>query len=600
MQIKFNYTSGGEFTLNGQNYIGYFNVDDKYNAYSGKYYNSDSLKLESESKYSSDYYTSSSFKDRRPFDEENLPYGIDYILIKSTEFINHQIINKHLNYFEDNLQYLYSKMFVGATDNPINSVFTLTGDNTGTFTWTGYDSFYESTSASSIVEQLSSNSFYGIKRFVVTKFHEGINGFCILGITDTSLIGLSSDSNINENPTSITLVLSSDLIDNKTDQKCSSLEDIAFNGTDLYITDSKINGGGQVFKYNIGSYITNDAIFEFKRFLIEQIGGFGSDIKNDKFAGCTVIESDPEQVWVYDSGNKVIKVYDNNFVWKKTFGLPDRSKVIVLDIAYRKMNDHFYVLYKNEITGNFGYCEYDKKFSLINAVIFDDVLYTDTDKQFNKMCISEQDSNVFYVVTEQTIFKKFFSKPNITFATFDRNKFMPKSGYNLRDIYCIGDDFNSDKLFVLANGFFVKLIEKTNYETVFSNPDIEYFNLKSVSLTQDEYVQAFTFNKEIYKLLINVLQFRNYLIGRFIFKYNEFGDLTYRKYGYIPQEYFKKIDPDAQFNAFVHDNELTQANVINRAFRFIYKIQLDLLEQTKASILNIKSVPNEENALIID
>jgi hypothetical protein len=599
MQIKFNYTNGGEFTLNDQTYVGYFNVDSEYNAYTGKYYTTDSLKLQPESKYSSDYYLSNSFKDRRPFDSEVLPYDIDYVLVKSTEFLTQQVINKRLGYFEENLQYLYSKMFIGATNNPDNPVYTLSGDNAGVFAWTPYNTFYESTSSVSITE-LSANASYGIKRFVITTFGENTDGFCILGITDTSLIGLSTNSNINEAPSSMTLVLSSNLIDNNTEQTCANLEDISFDGTHLFITDSKINGGGQVFKYNIKSYITNDEIFKFDRFLIEQIGGFGSEIKTDKFSGCTVIESNAGQVWVYDSGNRIIKIYDNNFVWKQNLKLPDKKRSIVLDISYRKMNDHFYVLYKNEDSGKFGLWEYDKKFALIDTVVFEDVLYTDTDKQFNKMCISEQDSNVFYVITEQNIFKKFFSKPNTTFATFDRTKFMPKLGYNLRDIFCVGDNFDSDKLFVLANGFLVKLIEKTDYETVFSNPDIEYFNFESVRLTPNEYAQAFTFNKEIYKLLINVLQFRNYLIGRFIFKFNEFGDLVSRKYGYIPQEYFKKIDPEVQFNAFIHDNELTQANVLNRAFRFVYKIQKDLLEQTKASILNIKSVPNEDNALIID
>lgn len=128
MQIKFNYTSGGEFTSNGNDYVGFFNVDDmgsvrtqKYQTissliltpiskYSSDFYKSPAFKdreasadarvLTKISKYASDYYASTTFKDRDVFVDEKLPYEISEILVKGTEIVNYQIINKRLRYFQ--------------------------------------------------------------------------------------------------------------------------------------------------------------------------------------------------------------------------------------------------------------------------------------------------------------------------------------------------------------------------------------------------------------------------------------------------------------------------------------------------------------------
>lgn len=105
----------------------------------------------------------------------------------------------------------------------------------------------------------------------------------------------------------MTLVLSTDVIDNYSNQKCLNLEDIKFDGRFIFVTDSQINGGGQVFKYDISSYITNDEIYEFNRFLVEQIGGAGTETRTDKFSGCSVLGVNESSVWVYDSGIKQLK-----------------------------------------------------------------------------------------------------------------------------------------------------------------------------------------------------------------------------------------------------------------------------------------------------
>lgn len=613
-QTKFNYTNGDDFLLDGNSYVGFFSVYDDGSVYTGKYPSLSSVALEGMPKYSTDYYKSSSFKDRTPFEVDVLPYTSTEILIKPSEILHYQVLNNKLFMFEYNLQFMYGKMFVGDTNIPINDVYilsTYSGESS-----LGWEVMSTSPAKESAFDDLSSSVGYGLKKFIITTFSNNISGYCILGITDTSLIGLSSGSDINGVPSAMTMVLSTNVIDNNSDLLCENLEDISFDGKFLYISDSKINGGGQVFKYDIDSYITNDTIFGYDRFLLEPIGGFGGESRSDKFNGCTIVGSNETEVWIYDSGNTIIKVYDTNFVWKKNIALRDRASSVVLDIVYRKMNNHFYVLFGSKDETSYGMVEYNEAYKVVNTFAFEDILYSETDKRFKSISFSEQDSNVFYVLTEKTIHKKFFSKPSKSFSIFDRNRYLPygqidivdgedhniiefSDKYHLRDIFCVGDNYDSDKLFLLANGYMFKLIEKTDYVSVLSNTDITYFNFESIKYERNEYSQTLTFNKEFHKLASNILEFRNHLIGRIIFEFDVNGDLTNRKYTYLPQEFFEKIDDDFLYQVFIHDNELVQAGVINRVFRELFEIQNNLLEQTNASIINIKAVPGD-NILKID
>jgi hypothetical protein len=136
---------------------------------------------------------------------------------------------------------------------------------------------------------------------------------------------------------------------------------------------------------------------KIKKYLIEPIGGTGSVERLNKFKNCTVLGANNSELWVYDSGNNVIKIYDNNFVHKRIIKIPKTRNYSVLDIRYRKMNDHVYVLFKDTYDPNetqYGLFEF-ADYHLIDTYVFTDILFKDTDAQFNRMAISEQDSNVF-------------------------------------------------------------------------------------------------------------------------------------------------------------------------------------------------------------
>lgn len=626
MQTRFNYTSGGLFKYpNGTNYDGYINVDEDGNVYSGKYFNSDSILLNSSSKYSSDYYKTEYFKDRHVYDTLELPYSLDRIVIQPNEIVNYGTINKKFEYLHYNLMYMYSRMFMGSTDVPVDyNVNTLCNlIESEDFKWVQKNDpnvrtyAFKSLTSNENLSQYS--EFDNIKKFVVVPFNDG-TGVGILAISDTHLIGLTSLISEDGKMSNGNFTLYTNVIDNYSQETCKSLEDITFDGRYLYITDSKINGGGQIFKYDVTTYYTNDSIFEGKRFLVEPLGGFGNSDKKNKFNGCTIINASSKELWIYDSGNNVIKVYNNDFVWKKNIKIPSNSAYKIIDIRYRKLNDKFYVLYEEIINSvsYFGLFEYNSNYTLNNQYKFEDILQVNSDKRFKRMTISEQDSNVFYLITENTIYKKFFSKPEKTFAIFDRKNFFPKDSFiwnhidlpineipeertwnfseffnltiKISDIYVLGSDKqNKDDLYFIGDSFISHINEKTEYVSLLRNDDLNYYNYDRIKLDKNEYNQSFVLNKEIYKLLSDIIEIKNNLKGKFYAEYNEYGDIIYKDYIYLLDDQINSLNIKLNYNSYINDNELVEPIVLNRVITNIYDFQIKLLDLTNTKLRNIKT-----------
>jgi hypothetical protein len=641
MQIKFNYTSGGEFTkLDGSAYSGYFNVDDNQNVYTDRYFSEISEKLIPNSKYSSDYHRSINFKDRDVFDVLTLPYTIKEIEIQPNEIVGFSILNEKIKYLNENLLFLYSKLYMGSTDVPfdknVNTLCNLIG--TSSFGWEtkanqignnrifGFGSLKDNPALSAYKE------FDLLKRFVILPFEDN-RGVGIFAISNTHFIGLTSTITDQGQLSGAEFTFYTNVIDNYSNETCKNLEDIKYDGRFLYVSDSKINGGGQIFKYDITGYITNDAVFENKKYMIKPIGGSGSADKNNKFKNCTVIGANNQEIWVYDSGNNLIKIFDSNFVWRKTIKIPSTGNYSVLDIQYRKMNDRVYVMFEDTYDPNninYGLFEYSN-YRLVNTYIFRDLLFKDTDGKFKRMAVSEQDSNVFYVITNNSIFKKYFSRPDKTFAVFNREVFYPDDTFiwdkieltwdNLRDyetwnysefftvnlttndIHIVASNKNKDDVYFVGDSYISHLNEKTEYLSLLNDDNLPYYNYNSIKFENIEYNQSFVLNKEIYKLYQNLLQLKNNLKGRFYAEFDKYGDVKYRDYIYLTDEEINTLNIDIEYNSFINDNELVQPNVVNRIFYKIYELQKYFLDLTQVKLKNIKTwvdIQNGTNIYPID
>lgn len=625
-QLKFNYTTGNEFLLSGVDYVGFFNVYSDGTVYTDKFRSSTSSPLTKLSKFSSDYHASYNFKDLTLHDAYNLPHSLDDIMIGMGEIVNFTTINTKFKYMHQNLMYVYSKMFHGNTDVPVkyDAAAGISNKNSTTYGWssasnyTGYG--YTTFAASTGVPALSSYvDMDNLKRLVIVPSTDP-SMFSIFGITDTRLVALTSNTSL----TDIGIVLYTNVVDEHSSEECQNLNDITYDGKYLYVTDSSINSGGQVFKYDVPSYNTGDPVFEYKRFLIKPVGGLGGPKDINKFRGCTVLGSKPGVVLVADSGNNVVKVFTRDLVWLKTITLP-RGNYKILDIRHRPINDYFYLLTSDQDTNQFMLFVYDSTYRYVERVVFEDILYPEVDNVFNRMILSEQDSNVFYLSTESTVYKKFFSNPTKTFATFKRDKFgqspifkwnfesLPwnseqkkwnlnanKAVVKLTDLSILPTSNNIDSLFVLGSGVIFHFTELNDYVTVLRDPKLEYYTLEKIKLEQVENIQAMIINKELYKIFSNIIQLKNSLLGRFCLEYNLYGETECKGYRYFLDDEIDTLNVELDYNTRVNANELIHTGTINKIFTKIYNLHAAILELTKPVVINFKTVVTNRNVMVID
>lgn len=459
-----------------------------------------------------------------------------------------------------------------------------------------------------------------LKRFVIIPFTNK-TGFSLMGITDTHLIGLTSNSSF----TDISLpLLYTNVIDNFSSERCQNLTDITFDGKYVYVTDSSINKGGQVFKYDVTGFYATDPAYETNRFLVRPLGGLGGKKDATKFKGCGVVGSKEGIIFVADDGNSAIKVFNRDLVWQKTILLPKGSQK-VLDIRYRGIDDRMYFLVLNDAE-KFVMYGYDSAYKKQSAVVFEDDLYEEIDGAFDRLVFSEQDSNVFYVLTNSSVYKKFFSRPQKSFAVFRREKFgqspvfrwdletLPwnfdnktwesgdkQSSIITRDLAVLPSDDGVDSLFVLGTkGAFFHFSEQTAYATVLREPSIPFYNFDKIKLEQTENVQALTLNKELFKLYSNIIQLKNVLQGKFSFEYDGYGNLIYKSYMYLLDEEMSKLNVEVDFNSRICDNEIIQAGTMNKILLRVYEIHQILLQLTKPYVLNYRNIIANENILLID
>lgn len=614
MQIKFNYTNGLEFKdPYDRNYVGYFNIDSNGNAYSGRYKSDSSKLLQPYDNISSDFHLSKFFKDRIVFDDFQFPNSLESILIASNELVTNKVIDYKFKLIDENLMYLYSRMFSGDMDVP-DSVPLALIPNQGQYDlhnlifWKELSDTIKDSYRTDIAEY---PEIQKMKKFVVVPFTRK-DGYAIFGITDTHFISFKTffeSGKLNY----AKLFIYQQVIDNNTSQKCFNLEDITYDGTNIYVTDSKINDGGQVFKYDVISHTGNDFVYDDKRYLLEAIGGYGTFLNKNKFKGCSTIGSKEKELWIYDSGNNCIKVFFETFVWKRTLRLDTSTHDYkILCIKHRKLTNEMYVLFrktnKDDSTDiQFGFLIYGEKYNLVRTEIFEDTFFdkdtTNTIQAdiegFQRFDFSNLDSNVVYVITEINVHKKFLTNTKKSFAVFDRNKIFSNTAidqamedltdsikFNALDIISIEQDKDFDCLFVLAQNSILFFQEKCNYVSMLKRNDLNYYPYKDIILDKNEYVQSFILNKEFFKLYSNLLQLKNNLEGRLEYFFNDYGDVAGNEKRYLLDEEINSLKLEINFNCFFNDNELVDPNVINRHFIIFYNIMQKTLDLTKDYVLN--------------
>lgn len=589
---RFSYTTGNAFTLTGGDFTGYFNV------LSGIPYVglTQTTSLCGKNNFLADTFLGSYLFDRDLGEIPSLPNALNEVIFYPNEYITADNINSKLNKLNNNNIYLYTRSFIFDTDTPSKV--------TGTIALTSEDANLSYYSSFVNLSTFDFNSIFASNPFsldsvvdVETLVDADGDKFIIFTPTSTQLIAISGS--ILQGTCGI--ALSTRFITDKDNDilQYGNITSITSNGTNLFISDNVNNA---IYKYSMEGYIVIDPGLTKKRLFIETIGTNESKygVKKPKF-----LTSSDTSFIVYNEGSKFFVEYDNSLNVKNTSKLIS-SRDKVLCIGYNRFYNLLAILHQR---GNSKTISFFKDFQFVDSQSL--VFELNSNELPLKILFSKNDSNVFYIVTTGFIYKKFLSKPDKTIGVFDdsRMEINNVSG-NFTGATIVQSSSNIDLMFVGKQDRVMIIEEENSTNTVLRSSDIPNYNITSINLVKDEYVQGDYINKEIFKIVSNLYKLKNQYLGRFIVEYTKpnnnltyqqslLGEnLLYKGYTYLDSYDFLSVDNVNNF--YIHENERVDVGVINRCLTQVYNLQLKMLEQTKAKNTTLVQYLTTDGTLIID
>jgi|TARA_R110000772_G_scaffold74953_2_gene163021 hypothetical protein len=633
------YTSGDMFTLTGSDFYGFAETADGIakEPSTGK-------TLVPKSTYKTDLFYTEYFKDRVVSDIDlTLPNTKDECLFNLNDNFNYDLFKYKLEKVRDNNSFVYSKLFIPSNKLPFASTLryaTVPTVNAQEFTINISDNNNPAFISNKKFSQNYYLSAFGniVAATAQTNSHSTSNAFALFAATTTNLICLTGDDN------KLTIIEDSTGYEsNENDLAFNEIGGLASTKDFLYLSDT---GNNVVLKYDIAGYSNNDSSLRNRRNYIELVGGFGGETRQTKFLRPTKLAATSTELAVFDSGNKVIKLFDSdlNFITRitsinfntETFGAmgfdPDFGSLYV--VTFRDVTT-------NDITvrTTYLYRFSGKGYRFKEEFILDDTLSIKDKEEVNSLSFSGTDSNYWYFGTNKTIYKKFKTRPvevigkfrtqrlyllnyadttqevvnteeivtinnrwnfndiNFSNANFNWNIGTAVAGEGLQETAeidgLLDDNITSfsifpgtssfDRAIMLTTGrlFFFDEPTASAYQRVLKDSNYNNYGSAGFSLNTDSFIQQSIVNTELYKVLNDILNIKNNIIGRFTGKFkNDILELD--DYNYEVD--FNQILTQGIENLYVHGNEENLTGVLNRCFSLIYELQTKLINIVQVNV----------------
>jgi len=633
------YTSGDMFTLTGSDFYGFAETADGIakEPSTGK-------TLVPKSTYKTDLFYTEYFKDRVVSDIDlTLPNTKDECLFNLNDNFNYDLFKYKLEKVRDNNSFVYSKLFIPSNKLPFASTLryaTVPTVNAQEFTINISDNNNPAFISNKKFSQNYYLSAFGniVAATAQTNSHSTSNAFALFAATTTNLICLTGDDN------KLTIIEDSTGYESReNDFAFNEIGGLASTKDFLYLSDT---GNNVVLKYDIAGYSNNDSSLRNRRNYIELVGGFGGETRQTKFLRPTKLAATSTELAVFDSGNKVIKLFDSdlNFITRitsinfntETFGAmgfdPDFGSLYV--VTFRDVTT-------NDITvrTTYLYRFSGKGYRFKEEFILDDTLSIKDKEEVNSLSFSGTDSNYWYFGTNKTIYKKFKTRPvevigkfrtqrlyllnyadttqevvnteeivtinnrwnfndiNFSNANFNWNIGTAVAGEGLQETAeidgLLDDNITSfsifpgtssfDRAIMLTTGrlFFFDEPTASAYQRVLKDSNYNNYGSAGFSLNTDSFIQQSIVNTELYKVLNDILNIKNNIIGRFTGKFkNDILELD--DYNYEVD--FNQILTQGIENLYVHGNEENLTGVLNRCFSLIYELQTKLINIVQVNV----------------
>jgi len=599
------YSDGDLFTLTGADFYGLVEVENNVAVEFGT-----KKVLTSKNTFDTDLAFSKDFKDRVISDLTiDLPNTIQECTFAINDTFDYNLFKFKLDKIRENTNFIFSRCFIASNKLPwstdiryasltstFDSSFTVRELAANSPTFNDSIPFSNSNKLSAFGDVIESTAQLNLD------FNDR---FALFAITSSTFIAMTGSD------TSLDVILNTnEYEDDDNELRFGELGGIASNKENVFLTDTVNN---VILKYDIEGFINNDSSLGNKRNFIELLGGHGDGRNKTKFIRPTKLACCDTEIAVYDSGNKVIKIFDTMLNYqtrisinfnKETFGAME------FDPDFKSL---YILTYGPSITQATGFTAYLYRYYGYNYGRLERVVLEDKidDNKIVDIAFSGVSSNYWFFSTTKKIYKKYKTRPEKVIGTFDNFRLglidvqpvvTQNNRWNFQDINwknanfrwniintndasdngLLISDVNSFNLFPSASGN-DRIVMMTNsriyffsentheaYQRVIKQSNYTNYGKLGFSLNKDQYVQTSTINNEITKAVQDVITLKNNIVGRFAGRYNqdilELGDYNYN----LNFEEFVREDLE---NMFIHTNEESLVGVLNRCFSEIYDVQ---------------------------
>ena len=411
------------------------------------------------------------------------------------------------------------------------------------------------------------------------------NGILNVMSDGTSLIFLQTDFN----NTTVTPILSTQKSNDLSNYLYTNISDIAIdNSNNLLVLDS---GQNNLYLYDISGFFNNDNVKHNTRYLKNVIGGFGDKYGKNKFNNPVAIESVNGINFVLDSGNDCIKIYDKDLNWLDTVIFKN------LFIDYPPIDFYIDSNFKCYIITSNSYILVIDLTTKTHISTIDYTTLLGVGETFKRIKGSDFNDNVYYVLTNFNIIKRYKSRDDAEIGRFFPNNSQYITATQLQEINIIGtvgyDNIGCFCLNEINAGVFLNFNETNNLISILDNDDFQIYTLNDIKIQREEYSQYWVFNKTILKLYNDHILLLNQIKKQFTFYWDGYNNLYFESLGYVTVYDTIRNDVQLNYNYFMGMNENFQSDVMNRCLGSIWKLQKVILG------LIIGNIPTNLNAIDI-
>lgn len=632
------YTQGSEFiTLQGSNYTGYVTVLSGI-----PYIDNSQTELIMTDRYESSVYTSPYIKNRAIIDTQSLPYNENDVLIAANDFLTYELFKSSLDKLETNNTFVYSNMFIANNNIPTRgmSFAYLLSSNSAALSCSSGLIQSIPFAKSSVPTYAQLGNIRKFATILGTDSPDSYSIFAITPTEFTTLKGDISSCRVVESysdtvESSENILRFGELFDITqtqnfifiTDSKnnCIYKYDISgyYNG-DVALGDKRnlleiLGGDGPATALNLfktPQHITSNDEF----IIVHDSGNKVLKVYDLNFNYITRIASIPLRTTERLASLEINKFH--NLLYVLTYSsTPNKLNLYLLDtqgcfeivetykniditlladeqvvnIDFAKNNSDYYYICTNKQVYKLFVSRPSTligRYQELNLEYFPGIdvstaatagtqpIKTISGKWGSTKFVFGNASVSWNLNSDVTDFRRQDDNTN-AFTVKDTQISQPNTSiYNdtYKGIKFLGTSSDYDYCVFVTDGRVYFYRESNTFKLVIKDTTLTKVNGNTITLDPNENIQASTINKEIYKVVRNILVLKNNLVGRFTGKYDNANIFTLTDYNYNIN--FDDFNIVAVENFYIHENEKALVTVLNRCFKKVLELQNQLITLT--------------------